>query len=151
MDVDEDVAVDRLANACAVGLPRLEDRVAVREHDGSRGAAKMCEHIERMCVQTVGERVVEEVPREIEQPRIGALLLPPLLHRPQVVPVAELDEAPFLDRPVALAGLGSVRPGEVLVEVVADPVVVEQRVVDIDEDCDRVTGAHPDILSHQPS
>ena len=151
VDVDEHVTLDRLANARTVNLPRLVDRVPVRDDDGRRRAAKVREHLDCIRVQAVGERVVEEVAGEVEQPRLGALPFPPLLRRTEVIAIAELDEAALLDRPVALACSAPYVEPKMLLEVVADPVVVEQRVVDVDEERNRVTGAHPDILSHQAS
>jgi hypothetical protein len=71
------------------------------------------EDVERPVVQPIGERASEEVARRFEQARISSFGLPPLLHGAQIVAVAELDEPPLLDRPVALRKLLAERLDEV--------------------------------------
>ena len=128
VDVDEN-AVDDRRQTRARDLPRLEDRVAVREDDGRARVTQPREHVERMRVEAVGERVLEQVLGNGEQPRIPALRLPPLLHRAEVVAIPELHEAALLDRPVRGARIRTVRHDRGAARCRPDPVVVEQRVV----------------------
>ena len=129
----------------------LEDGVPVREDHRRPERAQVREDVERPCVQPVGERVAEEVAGRLEQARISIRPLPPLLHGTEIVAKAELDEPPLLDRPVALRELLAERLDEVRLQVVANPVVVEQCVVDVDEEGHRRCVGHRDILSHHPS
>ncbi len=143
--VDED-AVDGGRDACSYDLPRLEDGVAVGQHDRRSVGAQPTEHVERARVETLRERVLEEVLADGEQPRVPRVGLPPLLDGTEVVAVAELHEAPLLDRPVRGACVRPVLAVEVALEILADAVVVEERVVDVDEE-GRGRPAHRDILS----
>src|SRR5262245_16978203 len=133
-------------NARSRGLPGLEDGIAVGEDDDLAPGAQPRECLERAGIQTLGVRIFEEVVREREQRRILVRGRPPLLHGAEVVAIAEIDEATLLDLPVGDSRLLAVGGPKVPLEVVPDSVVVEQRVVDVDEEYE-VGDAHEDILS----
>src|SRR5262245_5301900 len=81
-------------------LARLEDRVAVGEHHRRCGLAEPGQGLERLRIETVRERIVEQILGGGEESLLPALRLPPLLDCAQIVAVAELHEAALLDRPV---------------------------------------------------
>ena len=66
------------------------------------------------------------------------MLEPVPLDRAEVVAIAEIHEQLLLDGPVAVPARRPVLALEVLVDVAADPVVVEERVVDVDEKDNRM-------------
>ena len=102
----------------------------------------MHEDVEGARVEALGKRIAEQEPREPQQPLLALLPFLPLLHGPEVVPVPELDEPPFLDRPVRARELVAVLRDEVGQQVVAEAVVVEERVVDVDEEDRRMERGH---------
>ncbi len=67
------------------------------------------------------------------------MLEPLALDRTEVVAVAEFDEQLLLDRPVPVAKGCSILSLEMLLDVEPDAVVVEQRVVHVDQEDDRVS------------
>ena len=148
MDVDEDVPVDCAPDSGPLDLVRLEDGIAVREDDRRPERAQVRQYLQRLGVEAIRERVAQEIAGRGEQARIPILPLPPLLHSAEVVAVAELDEPPLLNTPVPLRDLTAERRHEVRLHVLADPVVVEQCVVDIDEERQRGGVGHGDILAH---
>ena len=60
VDVDQHMAVERLPQAGAQDLARLKDGVAVRENDGQSPFAGMAHRVERMRIEAIGERIVQE-------------------------------------------------------------------------------------------
>jgi hypothetical protein len=89
--------------------------------------------VERARVEAVGEGVVDEEARDLEQPRLARVREAKALERSQVVGVAELRAQLFEELPVALLALLAERGREVRAKVGRDRVVVEQRVVDVEE------------------
>jgi hypothetical protein len=64
---------------------------------------------------------------------IAGVFDPIALERPQIVGVAQLPSHPFEDRPVIFLPCVPRRLFKVTLEVLRNPVVVEERVVDIKE------------------
>jgi hypothetical protein len=95
------------------------------------------EHVERLRVEPVGERIVHQERRRRQQARIPRILHPIALQRAEVVGIAELRPEPLEDRPVALLALRPDLAGEEALQVGGDAVVVEERVVDVDQEYDR--------------
>ena len=58
----------------------------------------------------------------------------------QIISISELDEERLEDRPVPVARRRAELPLEMAPEVVLDAIVVQQRVVDVDEEDDRHRG-----------
>ena len=141
--------LDGLEQARALDLERLEDDVAVREDHGRSPAAEVLDHVERVREEAVGERVVEEERRHREQVRVARVLDPVALQRAEVVGVAELLAQLLEDLPVALLPLVADLALEVAPHVGDDVVVVDQRVVDVEErdDTAAAIAATPLLLS----
>ena len=59
----------------------------------------------------------------------------------EIVAVAELREQILQDSPIAIAGGASVGALEMVLQILLYAVVVEQRVVDVDQEDDRISGA----------
>src|SRR5262249_25346859 len=64
------------------------------------------------------------------------VLGPVALERAEIVAISELDEERFEDRPVAVTRSGAELALEVALEVVLNAIVVQQRVVHVDEEDD---------------
>ena len=70
VDVDEHAAAERVPQAGAADLAGLEDRVAVGEHDRRAGRGRVGDGLHRTGVEAVGEGVLEQELRELEQLRV---------------------------------------------------------------------------------
>ena len=99
-------------------------------------AARCSIDVERAREEPVGERIVDQERRDGEQVRVARVLDAVALQRAEVVGVAELGAQRFEDRPVALLALGADLAREVALQVGGDAVVVEQRVVDVEQEHD---------------
>ena len=73
---------------------------------------------------------------------VARVLDPVALQRAEVVAIAELEEQVLQDRPVAVARGRAELALEPAAQVGLDAVVVEQRVVDVDQEHDPVRCAH---------
>ena len=67
----------------------------------------------------------------------------------EIVAVAEFGEQILQDLPIAIAGVASVGAFEMILQILLYAVVVEQRVVDIDQEDDRIKPCHSEL--RQPS
>jgi hypothetical protein len=116
----------------------------------------MCHDRERARVETFGERIVEQEVRHLQQPVVAVAVVIDrvaiALQRAEVVDVTELGAELLEDRPVALGARSTEFALEMLPQVGDDPVVVEQRVVDIEQEDDaRARDAHGGHRSFAPS
>src|SRR6185437_10110052 len=64
------------------------------------------------------------------------------LKRPEIIAIAERVEQLHEDPPIPLARGDAEVELEVILQILLDPIVVEQRVVDVDEEDDRTTLCH---------
>ena len=142
VDVDQHAPLDRLEQAGALDLARLEHDVAVGQDHRRPPRGEALDDVERGRIEAVGERVLQEERGQPEHVRIVRVLHAVALQRPQVVGVAELGAQRFEDRPVALLTLGAERARQVPLEIGGHPVVVEQGVVDVEQEHD-TTSARP--------
>src|SRR5882724_9552808 len=136
VDIDQHVAVHGLPDAGAFDLARLEDHVAVGEDDRRAPRAEPFQDVERSRIEAIGERVVDQVRRHRHEVQVLRVLGPVALERAEVVAIAELDEERLENRPVPLTTRGAELPLEMALEVVLNPVVVQQRVVHVDQEDD---------------
>ena len=60
------------------------------------------------------------------------------LQRSQIVAIAEFPKKVLQDSPIAIAGVTSVGAFEMVFQILLYAVVVEQRVVDVDQEDDRI-------------
>ena len=142
VDEDQDAVVDRGAQARALDLARLEDDVAVGQDHRRAEPAEARDDVERARIEPLGERIVDEEARHRQQPvrgraarlDVGAVAL----QRAEVVGVAELAAQRLELDPVAIGARDAELAHEVLAQVGDDAVVVEQRVVDVEQEDDVV-------------
>ena len=100
----------------------------------------MLDHVERGREEAVGKVVVDEEGRDREEVRIARVLDAVALQCSQVVGVAELDAQRFEDGPVSLLALDPDLADEIPLQVGGNPVVVEQRVIDVEQEYDPAAG-----------
>jgi hypothetical protein len=142
VDVDEHLAADRLADAGALDLAWLKDDVAVRQDDRRPPVLEPLQHVQRAGKQAVREGVVHQVGRHRQQVRLVRVLDAIPLEGPEVVPVAQFGHQRLADRPVPVPARRPELPLQVPPEVVLNPVVVQQRVVHVHQEHDRVGWRH---------
>src|SRR5215831_12823238 len=120
----------------------LEDDIAVRQDHGPAQARKPFQYIEGGREQPIGEGVVHQERRHREKLYIARVLRPVALESSDIVAIAQLREQILKDPPITLAGGDAKGALEMVLEVLLYRVVVEQRVVDIDEEDERIGGPH---------
>ena len=96
----------------------------------------MVENVERAREEPVRERIRDEEVRDVEDAQVARALDAVALQGAEVVGVAELGPQLLEDRPVVGAAVGADLGVEVPAQVLGDPIVVEQRVVDVEEEDD---------------
>jgi len=140
VDIDEDAAFDRVEQPRPLDLARLEDDVAVGEDDRWAPLGEVIDRVERPREEPVRERVIHEERGQAEHVGIARVLDAVALECPKVVGVAELGTERFENRPVPFLTIRSDLVGEVALEIGRDAVVVEQRVVDVEQTHNPVPG-----------
>src|SRR5205823_12257711 len=90
--------------------------------------------VERAGEHAIRERVVQQEERGLEQPRVARVLDAVPLQRAEVVGVAELSAQLLEDLPVALGPRLAERLDQMTFQIREDGVVVEQRVVDVQQE-----------------
>src|SRR6185312_12287828 len=98
----------------------------------------MLQGLERSREQPVGEGVVHEKRGHPQKLHFARMLDAETLERTEVVAITECREELFQDRPVAVARGNAEAALEMILQILLDPVIVEQRVVHIDEEDDWV-------------
>ena len=134
MDVDQHLPRHGLPQSGSLDLARLEDHVAVGEdHRRSPGVGAR-DHIQRLRIKTIGEWIVHEKGGHAEEARIVGMLQPVPLERAEVVGVAELRPQVLEDRPVTITIRLTEFPLQVAGQILRHPIVVQQRVVDVEQE-----------------
>jgi hypothetical protein len=136
VDVDQHAPLDRREETRAPDLVRLKDHVPIRQDDRGAAAAQVPDHLERSRVEPVGEGVIDQERGQREEVGIARVLEAVALERSQVIGVAQLPAQILEQSPVALLPLRADLLVQELLEVLGDPVVVEERVVDVEEEDD---------------
>ncbi len=136
MDVNQHIAIDRFKDAGALDLARLEDDVAVGEHDRSPPATQPLEDVEGSGIEPIGEGVVHQIGGHRQELYISRVLDPIALQRAKIVAVAQIGEQLLEDRPVAVATGGAELALQMALKIGLNAVVVEQGVIDIDKEDD---------------
>jgi hypothetical protein len=132
MDVDEHMPANRLADSRVLDFAGLKDDVPVRQDD--RGTAQASQQLEGPWEQPIGERVVHEEGGHGQQLHLARVLDPEALESADVVSVAKLGKKVFENTPIALARGDAEAALEMILQVPLDPVVVKQRIVNVDEE-----------------
>ena len=149
VDVDEHVASERRPEAGPPDLVRLEDDVAVREEHRPAPFVQAFDKLECAVVQPRRERVLDQPLRHAEQMRVVRISGPEALQCAQIVGVAELCAEQLELVPVALLPLAAELLGQVPAEVVGNRVVVEQRVVDVEQEDGSVSHELPVVRARR--
>ena len=89
--------------------------------------------LERVRIEAIGERIVQEPIGGAEDRGIVRVFEPQALERAEIVHVAQCAHSSSNDLPVARAGAIAMRGSEPLSKVLPNPVVVEKRVVDVEQ------------------
>ncbi len=132
--VDQDATVDRIPDAGSLDLARLEHHIAVRQDHRLAHALKMSQDLQCIRVQTFGEGVIDEEARHAQQLGDIQVFESVLLQRAQIIHIPQAAADLFQDLGVPVAAGRSVFCGDVVHQIADEPVVVEQRVVDIDQE-----------------
>src|SRR3954462_12508517 len=93
----------------------------------------MGDGVECARVDAFGERIVDEKRRHEEQARIVVQLEPVALQCPEVIDVPQLHAQRLEDLTVTVAARSAERLLQMILQVAEYPVVVEKRVVDVEE------------------
>src|SRR5215472_5719621 len=108
----------------------------------------MLDHVERVGVKPRGERIVDHEVGNGEQSGVAGILNSILLQSAQIVGVAELRPQLLEDVPIALLPLWSDLLLQVPLKVGGDAVVVEERVVHVEQEDQAVVGRHECAPAH---
>ena len=102
VDEDQDPVLERAPNARPFDLARLKDSVAVRQDDRAAPLAEALYRVERPGIEPIGERIVDQPTRHLEDPRIVHILGTIAFERAKIVGVTEFPPQFLENRPVAL-------------------------------------------------
>ena len=149
MDVDEGLSRHRLQQARPLDLAGLEDYVPVGEEDDRSPLPEVLDHVERGGEEAVGERVVGEEERDLQEVHVVRALHPVPLEGAQVVRIAQLRTQDLEDLPVPLLPVGADLALQVPSEIEDDPIVVEERVVHVEEE-HHVGAGHGALIHRRP-
>ena len=114
-------------------LERLEHHVAVRQDRHLAPAARVLDRVERGREEAVRERVVEQEEGHVEEVRAMDVFHPEALQRAEIVRVAQLAAQLLEELPVALVLPVADLLRQVAAHVGHHVIVVDQRVVDVEE------------------
>ena len=103
-----------------------------------RPLLRMLHRVQRAAVQPVGEWIVHQPVRDAEQSRIVHVLEPVAFQRAQIVGVAQFVAQFLEDLPVSLACGGAVLDADMHIQIGLHAIVVQQRVVDVEQEDDVV-------------
>jgi len=134
VQVDEHAPLHGIPQSGALHLAWLEHHVAVGEDHSDAKTATALQRRQRARVQSLRERIVEQEERDLQQLRLIEIFEPIALQRAQIIRVAELCPQFLEDHPVALAAGMAEFALQVLTEIGLHGIVVEQRVVDIEQE-----------------
>jgi molybdenum cofactor cytidylyltransferase len=117
----------------AIDLKWLKNDVAVRENDRRTPLLDVLDYFQRVRKQTVGKRIVDEKMRNDQQVRGARMLSAVTLQRAEVIRVAQLGSELLKSSPILLRTLRADFIGEVPLQVCCNAVVVQERVVDVEQ------------------
>ena len=97
VDVNHDASLDRFEQPRALHLARLEYNVAVAQQRRRPPPFDMRDGVERVGVKPVGKRIIDQKPRNGQQPQIMRIFDAVTLQRPEVIGIPQLP-AQFLEQ-----------------------------------------------------
>lgn len=137
--INKDVAFEGVVEAGAIDFAGLEDNVAVTENDGVTETAGVVDGIKRLGEQAVSEGIIDHEIRNCEEfVFTGALEAVPL-ESSEVVGIAEFRPQLLKDLPISVGGVGADFSLESALEICGDAIIVDKRVVDVEEEYDVVS------------
>jgi hypothetical protein len=92
----------------------------------------MVNGVQGIWVESIGEGVINEKPRDRQQVQFVRILRAIALQRAEIVGVPEFIAEMFKDGPITLASLISDFTFQIITEIICDPIVVEEGVVHIE-------------------
>src|SRR5262249_937747 len=119
---------------CAFDFAGLKDDIAIRQEDSWGKAAQPLQHLDGAGEQLLREGVLHEEGGHRQQLHVPRMLCSITLEGADVIAIAQLSEEILQDPPVALACGAAESPLEMLLQILLDGVIVEQRIVDVDEE-----------------
>jgi hypothetical protein len=123
-------------------LARLKDNIAVRQDHRRAQAAQSLQHLQRLRIEAFGERVIHEEGGHRQQLDVAWMFDAEALKRPDIVAIAQLRHQTLKDRPIALAGSETIGLLKMVLQILLDSIIVDQRVVYVDEEDDRMRQCH---------
>src|SRR5215469_2930931 len=142
VQIDEHPPLDRIPQAGAAHLARLEHHVSVGQDDGRAEAAAVRQRFQRVGIEAIRKRVVDQKGRDQQELRIVEILQAIALQRAEIVRVSELRAQRLEDGPVVVALRAAELAREMCAEVILYRIVVEQCVVDVEQENDRLGLRH---------
>jgi len=133
VDVDEHACIESVEEAGAMDLARLEDDVSVAQDRRRPELLSVIDGIERAREEPVRKRIGDKEVRDREDAEVDRVRISVALQRAQIVGIPELLTQLLEELPVPATGLLPHIGVEMPTQVVCNAVVVEQRVVDIEE------------------
>ena len=134
VDVDKDVAIDRLKDSRALDFERLEYDVAIGQNYGLAPLLDVLDRIQRIRIETGGKGIIDEKVRDGEQAGIAGILQAIALQGAEIIGVAKFGAQLLKNIPVNLLALRTDLLLEVALEISGDAIVIEQGVVDVEEE-----------------
>jgi hypothetical protein len=128
--------MDRLKKSGAVHFAGLENNVAVAEKDGGSPGLDVLNDVERVVKKALGKRIVDEKARDGQQAQVMRILASVTLQGAQIIHVTKFCAQLFENGPVALRPFWADLALEKSPQVGDDAVVVEQRVVNVEQEND---------------
>src|SRR5258708_15695406 len=113
----------------------------VTKDSGWTPSAGLAENVQRAGIQTLSDGVMDQIRRHPKNMRVSGVLQPVALQRAQVIRIPELRAKVFKNLKVTPVGVGPEEPSEMPTEICHNPVIIEQRIVDVKKD-DRVVPFH---------
>jgi Acetokinase family len=142
VDVDEDAVVEGFPQARSFHLARLEHGVAVGQDDRGSPLLHVLDRVQSAGIEPLDEWVVDQPARHAQHLRTMQVLRPVALQRAKVIGISELAPQLFKDFPVSVARHRAVGLLEVLAQMGLHAIVVDQRVVHVEQEDDVGRFAH---------
>ena len=133
MNVNQHVSINRFIKSGAVHFAGLEDDVAVSKKNGCPPLLGALDNVERTREDAVGEGIGYEETRNGQQAQVMRVLAAATLQGAQIIGVTKPGSQLLESGPVTPRPLGPDLALEIFAEVGDDLVVIEQRIVHVEE------------------
>ena len=133
MHVDQHVFAEQRPQSRPLHLARLKGGVAIREDDGRAKRLRAPNGIDSTRIEAIGKAVIGKPSGHPQHAGIVHRLQAIELQRPEIIDIALCDAQLLEDRPIAVARSLPVLVRHVRPQIGLHPIVVDQRVVDIEQ------------------